>query len=333
MSVSSFSLMMLGVLVGMQLVERDASAQSYYHPSTPYYQPHYQTPSPSYYPPANGGIIGGLVGGLLHTGMVSQAQAAWSSFDPYIVQCINGSGRVTVPILINRGILPNDPRVANLIRSCQALIAQRAAQAQQQAALAQQQAQHAQEQAESQARQEEESKAEQAERRAAATRRAAQAQAAEQAAQQNERTEAAARAAHDAADQAEAESLAAQSQRRAALFIQFQTKTVNPSDRLAALLNYTTFGLNSGTPTSFWAKKDGSNSVYVEFQEGTELAEPVVTVREIDTSRINPANFYVKASDNGVTTSMHGAIFAECSSCDRADIQSRWLDFFSNHQK
>jgi hypothetical protein len=222
-------------------------------------------------------------------------------------------------------------------------MAQSAAQARQQAALAQQRSDLAGEEAGAQAAQAARAvratawaaaaKAARQEQHAADEQRAARAQSAEQAALDNARIETAARAAREAADVAASESVAAQNQRRSALFVQFQTKAVDPHDRVAALLNYTTYGANSGTATCFWAKKEGSRSVYVEYKEGSALAEPVVSAREIDAAKIDASDFFVKASGSGVSVVMHDKVFAECASCDRASVQSRWIDFFTGAQK
>jgi hypothetical protein len=218
---AAFRFAALGLIASISSFGYDATAQSYYQPPLTNYRPpatyslpRYQAPSPYYNTPQTGSVVGNLLGGFLRSSMVAQAQSAWVAFDPAIVQCINGSGRVTVPVLISRGILPNDARVASLMQACEMRIGQNAAQAQRQTMLEQQRAEQAKEQASEQAaqdaRQEAEARGEQRAQRAAELQRVARAQAAERAAVDGERIQAAASAARQAADAAASESLIAQ---------------------------------------------------------------------------------------------------------------------------
>jgi len=125
----------------------------------------------------------------------------------------------------------------------------------------------------------------------------------------------------------------AQRQRVNALFVLFQNKTVDSNDPVAALLNYSIFGSNSGSSDSFWASKSKSSSIYAMYQKGITLQEPVESIREVDIYKIDPSKFFIKDDNGSVVILLDGSVFARCQSCKREDVQSRWMDFFSSRGK
>jgi hypothetical protein len=125
----------------------------------------------------------------------------------------------------------------------------------------------------------------------------------------------------------------AQRQRVNALFVSFQNKTVDSNDPVAALLNYSMFGSNSGSPDSFWAHNGKSSSIYTMYQKGNTLQEPVENIRDLDIYKINPVRFFVKNDNGSVIILSDGVVFSRCQSCKREDVQSRWISFFSSRDK
>ncbi|HEV2353130.1 MAG TPA: hypothetical protein VGR89_02715, partial [Puia sp.] len=114
-----------------------------------------------------------------------------------------------------------------------------------------------------------------------------------------------------------------------ALWRVFRNKTVNPNDKIAALLNYSSFGSDSGPPDSFWAPKPGIGEVYVEYKKGHHLQEYESAVDTVNLSKIDPAQFFVKEGDDLVEIVAAGKTLFRCSGCNRAELQERWLTYFS----
>jgi hypothetical protein len=262
----------------------------------------------------------------LRNAAISQAQNAWNAYDQAIVGCINSSGTINVPALVNQGILPTDPRLSPLIQQCQNEITAQEAQAQQQqqqAAEQQQQAAEQQQQAEAAAQQaaQQQAQAQAAQQQADAL--AAQQQAQAQAEQQ-------AQAAADAKLMAEEQATAAQV---TTLFLAFQNKEVDPNDRTASLLNYTSFGSDSGSSDVFWVRQNASSTTYVEYQKGVTVQEPEEELQEIDVSKIDPSKLYIQEQSGSPTVLFGSTVFAICQSCSMQSLKSRWIGFFQAQTK
>jgi flagellar biosynthesis GTPase FlhF len=281
--------------------------------------------------------IGSIIGGLLRNAAISQAQNAWNAYDQAIVGCINSSGTINVPALVNQGILPTDPRLSPLIQQCQNEIAAQEAQAQQQ----QQQAAEQQQQAEAASQQAAQAQAQvqaaQQQAAALAAQQQAQAQAAQQqadalAAQQQAQAQAEqqAQAAADAKLMAEEQATAAQV---TTLFLAFQNKEVDPNDHTASLLNYTSFGSDSGSSDAFWVRQNASSTTYAEYQKGVTVQEPEEELQEIDVSKIDPSKLYIQEQSGSPTVLFGSTVFAICQSCSMQSLKSRWIGFFQAQTK
>lgn len=281
--------------------------------------------------------IGSIVGGLLRNAIVSQAQTAWNAYDRNIVACINSSGTTNVPALVNQGVMPTDPRLSPLIQQCQNQIAAQQAQAEQQEQQAAEQQQQAQAAAQQAAQQQAQEQAAEQQAQAQAAQQQAQAQAAQQradalAAQQQAQAQAAqqAQAAADAKLMAEEQATATQV---TTLFVAFQNKAVDPSDPTAPLLNYTSFGSDSGSSDDFWARKSASSTTYVEYQKGVTIQEPVEELQELDVSKIDPSKLYIKEQSGAATVIFGSTTFSSCQSCSEKALQARWIAFFQTQSK
>jgi hypothetical protein len=150
-------------------------------------------------------------------------------------------------------------------------------------------------------------------------------------ADQAKRQEAQAEETRELAEKAAEEQAEADRLRISKQFAEFRSKRADPGDKVASLLNFSTFGSNGGTDNSFWARKDEDlRSAYVLYSRGSTLQEPIETSKEVDVEHIDPSRFFIEYSkDAGVLIRLDGSVLTSCTACNRNDVQSRWLDYFS----
>jgi hypothetical protein len=140
---------------------------------------------------------------------------------------------------------------------------------------------------------------------------------------------AAAEAERQAAAKSAEEAVAAEKQTIVARFTEFKTRSVDPADKLARLLNYSNFGSNSGGPDgSFWASKDKATRTYAKFRQGSSLQEPVETVDVLDVSQLNPATLYVRGEGSDAVIVAKDRVLFRCRGCDKNELKERWIEYF-----
>lgn len=114
-----------------------------------------------------------------------------------------------------------------------------------------------------------------------------------------------------------------------ALWQVFRNNIVKPDDNISALLNYSSLGSDSGSSDSFWTIKSGLGGMYVEYQKGDTIQKYEKVVTTINPSKIDPAQFFIKDEGDIVKIVADGKTLFQCSGCNRAELQERWLAYFS----